>query len=81
MQKSENRKVDSFQVAERMSERRKLIFESLGDVPSIIEEAEGYCEEFSAEESLKDEAIELYVTVLIAIMEMMKWLVERGGCE
>ena len=29
---------------------------------------------------MKEEMIELYVLLLIAIMTMMQWLIERNGC-
>ncbi len=38
------------------------------------------CEFCPTDESLQNEVMELYIAILIAIMEMMEWLVETGGC-
>lgn len=63
-----------------MSDRRKLILETFEGIPSKICEAEKCCEFCPTDESLQNEVMELYIAILIAIMDMMEWLVETGGC-
>lgn len=64
-----------------MSNRRQLILETFEEIPNRIDEAEKCCESCLADESLRHEVVELFVAILIAIMEMMEWLVEKGGCK
>ena len=63
-----------------MSSRRHLILETFGEVPTKIYEAEKCCELFPVDESIQHEVMELYIAILVAIMDMMEWLVETGGC-
>lgn len=63
-----------------MSNRRQLILDTFGEIPTKIYEAEKCCELFPTDESIQDEVMELYIAILLAIMDMMEWLVETGGC-
>ena len=49
-------------------------------MPTKIYEAEKCCELFPADESIQHEVMELYIAILVAVMGMMEWLVETGGC-
>ena len=64
-----------------MSNRRQLILETFEGIPTKICDAEKCCEFSPANESLQHEMMELYIAILVAIMEMMEWLVETGGCQ
>lgn len=55
--------------------------ETFEGIPAKIYEAEKCCESCLADDSLQHEVMELYTAILVAIMEMMEWLVETGGCE
>ena len=55
--------------------------ETFEGIPTKIYEAEKCCEFCPANESLQHEVMELYIAILVAIMEMMEWLVETGGCK
>lgn len=48
-------------------------------IPTTICNAEKCCEFCPTDESLQHEVMELYIAVLLAIMDMMEWLVEKGG--
>lgn len=50
-------------------------------IPTTICNAEKCCEFCPTDESLQHEVMELYIAVLLAIMDMMEWLVEKGGCK
>ena len=63
-----------------MSNRRHLILDAFGDMPKKIYEAEKCCELFPTDDSIQHEVMELYIAILVAIMDMMEWLVETGGC-
>lgn len=64
-----------------MSNRRQLILETFEGIPTIIYHAEKCYECYPADESLQHEVMELYIAILVAIMDMMEWLVETGGCK
>ena len=64
-----------------MSNRRQLILEAFEGIPKNIYNAEKCCELCPKDESLQHEVMELYIAILIAIMNMMEWLVEPGGCK
>ena len=58
-----------------------MILATFEGIPITICDAEK-CFEFCPEdESLQHEIIELYIAILIAVMGMMEWLVETGGCK
>lgn len=63
-----------------MSNRRQLILETFEGIPTKIYDAEKCCEFCPSDESLQHVVMELYIAILVAIMEMMEWLVETGGC-
>ena len=63
-----------------MSNRRNLIMDTFREIPTKIYEAEKCCELFPIDESIQHEVMELYIAILVAIMDMMEWLVEAGGC-
>lgn len=62
-----------------MSNRRQLILETFEGIPTKIYDAEKCCEFCPSDESLQHVVMELYIAILVAIMEMMEWLVETGG--
>lgn len=64
-----------------MSNRRQLILETFEGIPNRIYDAEKYCELCPTDESLQHVVMELYIAILVAIMHMMEWLVETGGCK
>lgn len=64
-----------------MSNRRQLILETFEGIPSKIYDAEKCCEFCPSDQSLQHEVTELYIAILVAIMDMMEWLVETGGCK
>lgn len=64
-----------------MSNRRQLILKTFEGIPNMIYEAEKCCEICPTDESLEHEVMELYIAILVAIMSMMEWLVETGGCK
>ncbi|KAM0799545.1 hypothetical protein BDR22DRAFT_822230 [Usnea florida] len=68
-----------FRAADRMSNRRNLIMDTFREIPTKIYEAEKCCELFPVDESIQHEVMELYIAILVAIMDMMEWLVETGG--
>ncbi len=51
------------------------------NIPTRICDAEKSCEYCPTDEVLQHEVMELYIAILVAIMNMMEWLVETGGCE
>ena len=63
-----------------MSNRRNLIMDTFKEIPTKIYEAEKCCELFPVDESIQHEVMELYIAILVAIIDMMEWLVEAGGC-
>ena len=64
-----------------MSNRRQLILETFEGIPKKICDAEKCCEICPTDESLQHEVMELYIATLVAIMNMMEWFVEPGGCK
>ena len=63
-----------------MSNKRQQILKTFEGIPAVICEADRCCEFCPTDESLQCEVMELYIAILIAIMDMMEWLVETGGC-
>ena len=70
-----------FAAAGRMSNRRQLILATFEGIPTRIYDAEKCCEFCPTDDVLQHEVMELYIAILAAIMSMMEWLVETGGCE
>ena len=64
-----------------MSNRRQLILETFEGIPKKLCDAEKCCEICPTDEPLQHEVMELYIAILVAIMNMMEWLVEPGGCK
>ncbi|KAI9680201.1 MAG: hypothetical protein M1829_001438 [Trizodia sp. TS-e1964] len=68
-----------FEVAKRMSDKRKEILDALEGIPLTIQTAEHCCEDFPEDEPLHDATTDLYLAILTAIEGMMKWLVDKAG--
>ena len=68
------------QAAIRLSERRKLILETFGNIPFLVRDTEYSFEDFSNDPELRRLITELYISILQTVMAMMEWLVERAGC-
>lgn len=64
-----------------MSDKRQQILEALEDVPKTIAMIEHTIENFDSDQTLSDLTVELYIRILKAIEGMMKWLVDKAGCE
>ena len=78
---SNTRLADNTQVAARMKEKREAILDAFETLPQTIQKVQDCRARHPNDHALYDAAIDLYLTILDAVMHMIIWLVGVSACE